>query len=495
MSQEQEGNDPFVSDPVTNYFTTQEFNDYVTGKTSNMLSMIHLNIRSMRNKFDDLLTYLNSIACEFSVIALTETWLNENDYQDNFEIPGYNTHKLNRKNKVGGGICIFTKDHLKTKLRNDLINETSLDNCESLFLEIENAKNKNVIIGTIYRPPNNRFYDFEGDLKAILSKLEKSDKPTYIMGDFNIDLLRYDKCSFSNHFYNHLASSGYTPLITKPTRVTESTASLIDNIYANTLNLNEHLNGILFSDLSDHLPIFTITNFKLNLDNIKLDNNIFGTRLINKRSLESFSCELQKRDWAEVLSKYDPIISYDVFISDFLKLYCKCFPLKKLNMRNTRGIKNPWATNGLIKSCKTKEKLYKIFLNNPTTVNEKQYKVYRNKLNHLIGISKKHYFGNKFNQAQNNSKLTWNAINELLRKNQSNKVLPNSFMDNDDELNEPEVIANKFNEFFVNVGPNLAKNFNKNSDEFYKYLEGNYENSMFLNYTTSEEVNRVIDNL
>lgn len=68
-------------------------------------------------------------------------------------------------------------------------------------------------------------------------------------------------------------------------------------------------------------------------------------------------------------------------------------------------------------------------------------------------------------------------------------------MDNDNELNEPEVIANKFNEFFVNVGPNLAKNFNKNSDEFYKYLEGNYENSMFLNYTTSEEVNRVTDNL
>ena len=69
-----------------------------------------------------------------------------------------------------------------------------------------------------------------------------------------------------------------------------------------------------------------------------------------------------------------------------------------------------------MKSCKEKEKLNKNFLNNPTTVNEKQYKVYRNKLNHLIRISKKHYFDDKFNQGQNNSKLTWNAINKLLRK-------------------------------------------------------------------------------
>ena len=66
--------------------------------------------------------------------------------------------KVNRKDKAGGGICIFTKDDLKAKLRNDL-------NFESLFIEIINEKAKNIIVGTIYHPPNNNFYEFEIGLK------------------------------------------------------------------------------------------------------------------------------------------------------------------------------------------------------------------------------------------------------------------------------------------------------------------------------------------
>ena len=47
---------------------------------------------------------------KFSAIALTETWLKENDC-DNFDIPGYNLTKINRENKIGGGVCIFTQEN------------------------------------------------------------------------------------------------------------------------------------------------------------------------------------------------------------------------------------------------------------------------------------------------------------------------------------------------------------------------------------------------
>ena len=79
------------------------------------------------------------------------------------------------------------------------------------------------------------------------------------MGDFNIDLLKYECCNYSNNFFNQLSSSGYMPLITKPTRVTKSTATLIDNIFTNNANKTGHQSGILLNDISDHLPIFTIT--------------------------------------------------------------------------------------------------------------------------------------------------------------------------------------------------------------------------------------------
>ena len=79
------------------------------------------------------------------------------------------------------------------------------------------------------------------------------------MGDFNIDLLKYNYCNFSTEFFNQFSSSGYTSLIFKPTRITKSTATLIDNIFTNNLSKTEHLNDILLNDISDHFPIFTIT--------------------------------------------------------------------------------------------------------------------------------------------------------------------------------------------------------------------------------------------
>lgn len=61
------------------------------------------------------------------------------------------------------------------------------------------------------------------------------------MGDFNIDLLKYECCNYSNNF---LKSSGYMPLITKPTRITKTTAILIDNIFTNNANKTGHQSGI-----------------------------------------------------------------------------------------------------------------------------------------------------------------------------------------------------------------------------------------------------------
>ena len=52
-----------------------------------------------------------------------------------------------------------------------------------------------------------------------------------------------------------LLSLGFMPIITKPTRITDHTATLIDHIYTNT---PEKLikSGICLADISDHLPVF-----------------------------------------------------------------------------------------------------------------------------------------------------------------------------------------------------------------------------------------------
>jgi exonuclease III len=69
-----------------------------------------------------------------------------------------------------------------------------------LFIEIISTTGKNTILGNIYRPPSGNFEMFENKLNEILSEVDKTKKITYLMGDFNIDLLKTDNCDYSNRF-------------------------------------------------------------------------------------------------------------------------------------------------------------------------------------------------------------------------------------------------------------------------------------------------------
>ena len=72
----------------------------------NHILMVHFNVRSLTNKFDDLINYLNSLSFSFSLTALTETWLNESHISDETQIPGYRNIIVNRKHKKGGGVSL-----------------------------------------------------------------------------------------------------------------------------------------------------------------------------------------------------------------------------------------------------------------------------------------------------------------------------------------------------------------------------------------------------
>ena len=50
----------------------------------------------------------------------------------------------------------------------------------------------------------------------------------------------------------------FVPLISRPTRITSNTATLIDNIFSNNLE-NHAFSNLFFTDISDHLRFFTVT--------------------------------------------------------------------------------------------------------------------------------------------------------------------------------------------------------------------------------------------
>ena len=127
---------------------------------------------------------------------------------------------------------------------------------QALWIELESLKGKNVICGVIYRQHNSP-EQFQTYFDMTLERLGSTNKPIYVMGDFNIDLLKSETCDFSHNFLLSMQSYSFSPVIDKPTRVHNNSATLIDNILVNRIDVKLS-SGNIVSDISDHYSQFCI---------------------------------------------------------------------------------------------------------------------------------------------------------------------------------------------------------------------------------------------
>ena len=159
-------------------------------------------------------------------------------------------------------MSLLISNSIQYNLRSDL--KLFNEYIGTIFIEIDKSQcksTKNIIIGTVYRPPNKNINVFLSGIKEILSILKKENKLIYIMGDFNINLLNIDKHLLSSEFIEMMFSFAYIPRIIKPTRIKKQSATSIDNVFSHFFDKDTgSLKGLLFTDISDHLPVFHINS-------------------------------------------------------------------------------------------------------------------------------------------------------------------------------------------------------------------------------------------
>ena len=134
------------------YFDNDEFCKMSTNVKSELSIMHNLNCRSLRKNFDKVFRMIENLDFSFDVIAMTETWLSENDCIDLYKLDGYNIDYKHREGKTGGGILIYSKNNLVTSV---ISSHTFCepDYMEALALEIQDKLNKTKInFACIYRP-------------------------------------------------------------------------------------------------------------------------------------------------------------------------------------------------------------------------------------------------------------------------------------------------------------------------------------------------------
>ncbi len=183
----------------------------------------------------------------------------------------------------------------------------------------------------------------------------------FIMGDFNLDLLKYDYHAATNDFVNNCMSHSFLPTICHPTRITESTATLLDNIFTNNLR-HRMETAILYTDISDHLPV--VMHIDLKLCKNKFSNS-HTTRLYSLESIEQFKLALGCTRWDDVCNDSipsDPNKAYNIFSTRFSQIFDVYFPEKTVRHSRAKTPRKEWITKELIKSCNKKSVLYKNLL-------------------------------------------------------------------------------------------------------------------------------------
>ena len=220
------------------------------------------------------------------------------------------------------------------------------EHIECLFAKITN-NDLICIIGIVYRPPNSNISQFIDNMSYILSKI--SSLPCYISGDYNIDLLKHSSHIPTARFLEIMYSNSLVPMICKPTRETETTATLIDIVFTNNYSITDQfLLGILTTDISNHYVIFHVW------DKICPSKYQFQlVRLINDKRIETFKRAVSDTGWS-ILDQYENCDSYFKHFMDMYKtLYDQSFPAVKIKRRYRNGL--PWLTIGFKELIKKKE--------------------------------------------------------------------------------------------------------------------------------------------
>ena len=456
------------------------------------LAVLHLNIRGLCNKQDELKRLLK--ACmpkkKIDVVLLVETWTTGSKL-NSIKIPGYTFLGQNRKNKKGGGVGMLLNSQLKYKCMPELnLNEPHI---ESFFIELIGNK-KNMLIGSMYRAPNTNTKLFTNDFKQLCKKITETNKACIIGTDHNLDFLKSEIHQPTGNFIDIVLQNNLLPTVTRPTRITKTTATLIDNILiSNQLYMNTY-NVIVIDDISDHLPCLSvIKNFKLTRrESIQIESRNFSPK-----NISNITNDINTTDWVKVLSDHDANAQFDIFQKQLLSTIDKHSPLKKINISSKKILNDPWMTPSLLKCCTKQKKLYKQFLSDRIGVNEQKYKEYRDTLKKVKRSCKRMYYQNKCYEFKNNSRKLWRLINTVSARTNDKSTLIDRITVGNIDKTDAGSITNHLAEYFSSVGKTYANKIATGKRDFVSYLNvlPSQPKSLFLTPCTETEIKDIIGKL
>ena len=408
----------------------------------------HLNARSLNrdDKFDEISELVKENG--FDVFAVTETWLNDRVPNDCLQIPGYNPIiRLDRHQRMGGGVAFFTANSVVVKRRLDL----ELAAVEFLWIEFR-IKHFDILCGVCYRPPDNdsvsldNFFEY---FQLVLDKIRQLPKQYLIvmLGDFNA---HYDVANPSGNsevggkLYSFLESNNLAQLITEPTRVTSNSSTILDLVITNCPERFSASGTLSPPSNCDHSVIFASMNLITHRSR-SYKRQVWNFNNVNSADL---NCELSQLDWFSLCGNTNDIDeTYSCWYSHFRSIIDKYIPLKTVTIRPND---KPWMDSEVRHAIRRRDRLLRIHNIRPSPVTWESYRAQRNFVTSLIRFAKKSFYERANTDLSNpdtNCKKWWSIVNKVCGRENSSTIPP--IIENEVPIFDSKEKACIFNDYFV----------------------------------------------
>lgn len=451
------------------------------------LKIFLTNIRSLRSNYNELLLYVHGCCEDYDVIVLTEIWITENEITL-YHIPGYKIIISANETQRAGGVLIYVKNNLTYSHM-----VTKSHSFEGINLNLKFGT-RTISFLAIYRSPSQPIAEFLQELETVL---ESDISPTYLLGDINIDILQQQQL-YVEQYLNLTSSLGYEMLIKEPTRVTSNTSTCIDHLASRfTTFLTNTSYSVIQTSITDHFSINL--NIKvceshhpahLNYPELKtfVDFNKLESELnVDHRFLEVFNCVSTQE-------------GFDLFYEIFNE--CVTRSTRVVKNKNKFRKRSPWITHELVTRCNYKNRLYSLVKKHPFSLNLKtEYDLVKRELAADITVAKKHFYGEKINNARGNSREYWKILNSLRVEQKEDLV---EIKDEDENLvtvaGNEKFVANLFNKHYINTAVNLLNELNYNTSTVnhtvpVRQCIRHIPSSIVLNPVTKEEIIQIIKSM
>ena len=477
------------------HINPNDLDDTYFGNENSDLTVFHNNIRSSVKNFDKIAgeTFKNCKTLP-DILAISETKLNDDKIIP--ELEGYSFENVNSSTEAGG-VGIYLSNLINYTVRSDLSLEAR--NCEDLWVNVVLKDGSNLVIGVVYRHPGHKYVSFCDKLCKNLNLLNLEKTKYLIVGDFNINLLKYNVAGNVTDYVNALNSVGCSICIDRTTRVDGKSSTCIDHVYSN-FSTDRLDTKIILSDVSDHFS--TMTNVS-GVPKTNDDVDVF----IRKSNLKPEEWEQFNVELATELDKEMPSITVNNNVNECAEAITKAYntvidkfmPLTKLTKKQRRNFSKPWITPGLKASSDKKHELFEKwkFSNDPE--HERDYKNYLNLFTKLKRKARQDYLENKSALYCRDKSKTWQLINEISMRKRKKRTLVKSIRNKKNKkLQNSSAIANCLNTHFGTVGSDMAKKIDQTSCQAkdpLDYVKILQQQSMYLHETDNSELLKLISKL